>query len=249
MQVPNTYRTALVTGASRGIGAAICQRLAELGLQVHAVARDADSLRAMCRQTGAVAHVGDVTDQARMAEIIDAVDIDVLINNAGYVAAVAPLEKIDADAIDRMIDVNLRAPLHLMRLVLPGMIARGRGHIVNLGSTAGSHVLAGTAPYAAAKAGMSAASRVARYDLAGANIRITEISPGRVQTDIYLEAFDGDRGKLSGLYDHVRAVQPADIAQAVAAAITMPEQVDVSFLEIMPTDQAPGGHAFAQREP
>jgi len=245
MQLPTLYRSALVTGASRGIGAAICRELAGLGMQVHAVARSADSLRALCEETGAIAHCADVTDLEGMERLLNALDVDVLVNNAGQVAALGPLHDLDAAAIDSMIDVNLRAPLHLMRLVLPGMIRRGRGHIVNIGSTSGTFVFPGTAPYAAAKAGMTAANRVLRHDLAGRNIRVTEISPGRVRTDIYRDALDGEAGKLADMYDKFRTVHPQDIAAAVAAALTMPEQVDISFMEVVPTDQAPGGHAYA----
>ncbi len=249
MHLPTHYRSALVTGASRGIGAAICRELARLGMQVHAVARSADSLRSLCEETGAIAHCADVTDLDGMERLLHTLEVDVLVNNAGQVAALGSIETLDAAAIDSMIDINLRAPLQLMRLVLPGMLYRGHGHIVNIGSTSGTFVFAGTAPYAAAKAGMTAANRVLRHDLVGRNIRVTEISPGRVHTDIYRDALDGDHGKLADMYDKFRTVHPQDIAAAVAAALTMPEQVDVSFMEVVPTDQAPGGHAYARAEP
>lgn len=249
MHLPTHYRSALVTGASRGIGAAICRELARLGMQVHAVARSADSLRSLCEETGAIAHCADVTDLDGMKRLLHTLEVDVLVNNAGQVAALGSIETLDAAAIDSMIDINLRAPLQLMRLVLPGMLYRGHGHIVNIGSTSGTFVFAGTAPYAAAKAGMTAANRVLRHDLVGRNIRVTEISPGRVHTDIYRDALSGDHGKLADMYDKFRTVHPQDIAAAVAAALTMPEQVDVSFMEVVPTDQAPGGHAYARAEP
>lgn len=249
MHLPTHYRSALVTGASRGIGAAICRELARLGMQVHAVARSADSLRSLCEETGAIAHCADVTDLDGMKRLLHTLEVDVLVNNAGQVAALGSIETLDAAAIDSMIDINLRAPLQLMRLVLPGMLYRGHGHIVNIGSTSGTFVFAGTAPYAAAKAGMTAANRVLRHDLVGRNIRVTEISPGRVHTDIYRDALGGDHGKLADMYDKFRTVHPQDIAAAVAAALTMPEQVDVSFMEVVPTDQAPGGHAYARAEP
>lgn len=248
MQLPNLYRSALVTGASRGIGAAICRRLAALGMQVHAVARNPDNLRTLCDEIGAIAHCVDITNLESMKLLLSGLEIDVLVNNAGQVAGLGPLDQLDAAAIDSMIDINLRAPLHLMRLALPGMISRKRGHIINIGSTTGSFVFPGTAPYAAAKAGMTAANRVLRHDLVGSNIRVTEISPGRVRTDIYRNALEGDAGKLADMYDNFRTVNPEDIAAAVLAALSMPEQVDISFMEVVPTDQAPGGHAYAPRE-
>lgn len=247
MKIPSTYRTALVTGASRGIGAAICRRLASLGLAVHALARDAVALNALCDEIRANAHAVDVTDRARVAAIIEGIDVDVLVNNAGYVAAVAPLQELSAEAVDKMIDVNLLAPLHLIRMVLPGMIRRGRGHVINIGSTSGTYVFPGMAPYASAKAGMSAASRVLRHDLVGTGLRLTELSPGRVKTDIYREALADDPEKLANMYRDVRTVHPDDVASALVCALAMPEHVDVSFLEIVPTDQAPGGYAYAKR--
>lgn len=240
------YRTALVTGASRGIGAAICRQLAALGLEVHAVARDPAALEELSRATGAIAHRCDVTDHAAIVAALNGVEIDILVNNAGLVAAVAPLHALTPETLDQMINVNLRAPLHLMRGFLPGMIARRRGHVINIGSTSGSSVFPGTAVYAGAKAGLTAANRVTRYDLAGTGVRLTEISPGRVETDIYLEAFGGDRtGLQERLYRSVRALKPDDVAAAVVHAVMMPEHVDVTFLEIVPTEQASGGQVFA----
>jgi 3-hydroxy acid dehydrogenase / malonic semialdehyde reductase len=247
MTIPPLYRTALVTGASRGIGEAIVRRLRAEGLAVHAVARDAAALSKVCDATGATAHPADVTDLARMAAIIEAVSPDVLVNNAGQMAALGPLHTLAPEAIDRMIAVDLAAPLHLMRLALPAMISRGHGHIVNIGSTSGTYIFPGTAPYAAAKAGLTAAGRVVRHDLVGTGIRLTELSPGRVETTIYREALADDPERMRKLYSEVRSVQPADIAQALVAALAMPPEVDVSFLEIVPTDQAPGGHAYAKR--
>lgn len=243
------YRTALVTGASRGIGAAIARRLARMGLTVHGLARDAGKLEALKQEAGIVPVIADLGDMAATLAALDGLEIDVLVNNAGYVAAVKPLQEMTAADIDNMIAINLGAPMQLMRHVLPGMIARRRGHIFNLGTTAASYVLPGTGPYAAAKAGLSHASRIARFDLVGSGVRVTEISPGRVSTDIYLEAFGGDRDKLrSTLYDTYRAVQPEDVAEALAAAIAMPAHVDLTFIEVSPTDQAPGGHRFAERK-
>jgi 3-hydroxy acid dehydrogenase/malonic semialdehyde reductase len=241
-------KVALITGASRGIGAAIARRLRGLGLAVHAVGRDAAKLQALCAETGCVALIADVTDIDAVLRGLRDVDIDVLVNNAGAVPAVAPLHLQSAADIDAALDVNLRAPLHLMRALLPGMVARGRGHVINVGSTAGAAVFAGTGPYAAAKAGLSMAGRVARYDLAGSGVRLTEIVPGRVQTDVYLGTYGGDAERLhETMYAHHRAVQPEDVAEAVAAALSLPERATISVLEVVPTDQAVGGHVYPNR--
>lgn len=248
MQTQIPYKTALVTGASRGIGAEICRHLSQLGLSVHAVARDSSKLDAICAETGATAHVADVTDTAAMKALLRELTVDVLVNNAGAISALGSLETLSADDIDRMIDVNLRAPLQLCRAALTGMVQRRRGHIINIGSTAGTFVFPGTAAYAAAKAGMTAANRVLRHDLAGSNVRVTEISPGRVHTDIYRQALDNDSNKVAALYDNMRSVHPDDIARAVVTALTMRDGVDISFMEVVPTDQAPGGHRYPSAE-
>jgi NADP-dependent 3-hydroxy acid dehydrogenase YdfG len=243
------YRTALVTGASRGIGAAIVRRLRALDLGVYALARDAAALERLAAETGAVAVVADVTATESVAAALAGIEVDVLINNAGAVPVVAPLHRQTAKQIDAALDLNLRAPLHLMRLFLPGMVARGRGHVVNIGSTAAAAVFAGTAVYAGAKAGLSQASRVARYDLAGSNVRITEIAPGRVETQVYLDAYGGDAANLhEAMYARHRALQPDDVAETVVLALTLPERADVSFIEVSPTDQATGGHVYPTRE-
>jgi 3-hydroxy acid dehydrogenase / malonic semialdehyde reductase len=242
------YRTALVTGASRGIGLAVVHRLRGLGLKVHGVARDATALSNMADTTGATAHACDVTDTAALERLVAGLEIDVLVNNAGYISSVRPLAEQSADEIDRMLDVNLRAPLHLMRLVLPGMIARSRGHIINITSTAAHHVLPGTAPYGAAKSGLSRAGLVTRYDIAGSGVRLSEIAPGRVATDIYMEAFGGDRDRLkTSLFDDFRTIEPEAVADAVAAVLSLPEHVNASHMELSPTDQATGGQVFAKR--
>lgn len=244
------YRTALVTGASRGIGAAIVRQLCEMGLEVHAVARDKAALEALAAETGCRPLVADVRATGDvLAGLADAA-IDVLINNAGSVPTVRPLHEQSAEQIDAALDLNLRAPLQLMRVLLPRMVARRRGHVINIGNTAGTAVFAGTGPYAAANAGLSLATRVTRYDLAGNNVRLTEIIPGRVETQVYLDAYGGDASRLhETMYANHRALQPEDVAATVALALSLPERADVTMLEVSPTDQAVGGHVFPQRQP
>lgn len=241
------YESALVSGASRGIGEAICRRLRAEGLTVHAIARSHDRLHQLQDEIGVHPHVVDISDREQIAKLAKSIEADVLVNCAGYIPELGSLEKLRSDSIDRMIDVNLRGPLHLIKGMLPFMLKIGRGHIINIGSTTGNYVFGGTVPYASAKAGMSAASRVMRYDLNGTGIRVTEISPGRVETGIYTEALASEPGVLKEMYDKVKALERDDIADAVIYVLKVPEAVDVSFLEIVPTDQAPGGYKFAER--
>lgn len=238
-------RHALVTGASKGIGAAICRRLRGDGYEVHALARDAAALEALAAECGVRPVVADVRDGAAIEKALAGVPLDVLVSNAGLVTSVRPLHEQSAAEIEDMVAVNLTAPLQLLRWALPGMIARGRGHVVTVTSTAAHHVFAGTAAYGGAKAGLSQAGSAIRYDLAGSGVRLTEIAPGRVETDIYLGAFAGERERLKKtLYDAVRALKPDDVAAAVALVLALPEHADVSVMELTPTDQATGGHVI-----
>jgi 3-hydroxy acid dehydrogenase/malonic semialdehyde reductase len=243
------YRTALVTGASRGIGAAICRRLTGLGLTVYGVARSREALAEVVDTLGVVPVVADVRDAEAVVAGLGGAEIDVLVNNAGMVATVKPLYEQSAEEIAETIAVNLTAPMLLIRALLGGMVARKRGHVVNITTTAARGVLAGTSAYGGAKAGLAHACRSLRYDLAGSNVRVTDLAPGRVETEIYLRAFGGDRDRLNQtMYGSVRALQPADIAEAIAAVLTLPQHVDVTEIEISPTDQALGGHVFKAPE-
>ncbi len=246
------YATALVTGASRGIGAAICRALVAEGLAVHALARDGAALDALAAELGPNLRPleCDVMDSAAIMDRVPGLDVDVLVNNAGGVGSVRPLWEQEAAETARTIALNLTAPLQLTQAVLPGMIARGRGHVVNLCSIAGQGALAGTTVYGAAKAGLAQAGRALRYDLAGRNIRVTDISPGRVETEFYLSAFGGDAGTLKDrMYTRQRPLLAEDIAAVVLAALHMPARANITELTISPTDQALGGHVYPDRDP
>lgn len=250
MPMPQGYRTALVTGASRGIGAEIARRLAAEGLQVLALARSATALEQLAAQPGIRPVVADVTRIDSVAAALAGHEVDVLVNNAGAVGSVAPLHRQTLAETAEVIALNLTAPLQLMQLLLPGMEARGRGHVISLSSIVAQAVFPGTTTYAASKAALALAQQVLRYDLAGRNIRFTEIVPGRVETDFYLSAFGQDAEKLrDALYARQRALHPADVAQAVIAALTMAERACMSRIELMPTDQAAGGHVFPEQAP
>lgn len=242
-----TYHTALVTGASKGIGAAIVESLIAEGLTVHALARNHDALQVLQARLGPRVKplVADVRDHQAITSALGTTEIDVLINNAGGLATVRPLHEQSAEETAEVVALNLTAPLQLIRLLLPGMIARKRGHIFNLTSTAASGVFPGTTTYGAAKAGLSQAGRILRFDLAGTGVRLTEIAPGRVETDFYLKAFDGDRESLhKRMYSQQRPLGPADIAAVLVAALRMPDHVDIAELTVAPSEQAAGGHIY-----
>ncbi|KWR88198.1 SDR family oxidoreductase [Cupriavidus sp. IDO] len=242
------YKTALVTGASSGIGAAVVERLCREGLQVHAVARSADSLAALAQRTGCIPHAIDVTDLAGITELTKEVTFDVLVNNAG-VDRPGSLLNADADGIDLLVDVNLRAVLHLCRLVLPGMVARDRGHVVNISSIAGAYNFGGNSTYHATKAAVSMLSRQLRIDAYGKRVRVTEICPGRVATDIFAHVHGDSAETYERFVKGFELPQAADIADAIAFAIAAPVAVNIGHMEITPTLQVPGGLSTMRPEP
>jgi NADP-dependent 3-hydroxy acid dehydrogenase YdfG len=241
------YRNALVTGASGGMGRTIAERLCAKGLTVHALARNASKLAELQAACGAVPHAIDVTDTDAVTALLADLEIDVLVNNAG-VSRPGSLLTSDAFDIDEQIDVNLRAALHLSRLVLPGMMQRDRGHIVNITSMAGHYEFGGHIAYHATKAAMHTVSRQLRVDAFGRRVRVTEISPGRVETDIFahVEKIDPAEAKRK-YFDGFEMPQTSDIADAVEYAIGAPQYVNIGLIELLPTLQVPGGLRTAKR--
>ena len=239
------YRTALVTGASSGIGAAVVERFSREGLQVHALARNAEALAALAARTGCTPHALDVTDLARVTALLAPLEIDILVNNAG-VDRPRKFRQAQADDVDLLVDVNLRAVLHLCRLVLPGMIARDRGHIVNISSIAAAYNFGGNTIYHATKAAVSMLSRQLRIDAFGRHVRVTEICPGRIATDIFAHVH-GDTPEVHDAFIRgFELPQAADVADAIAFAIAAPPAVNIGHIEIMPTLQVPGGLSTAR---
>ena len=234
----------LVTGASSGIGRATVTAFAAEGARVHALARRAERLAALAAETGAVPHAVDMTDTAALEALAGRIAPDVLVNNAGLGAGIAGLEGAAEDEVARTIGVNVTALLQALRLFLPGMRARGRGHVVNIGSVAGLYPIMSTV-YGASKGAVRQISRNLRIELRGTGIRVTEIQPGRVSTEFYDAAIPDDaqtrdRLKTTG----VRELSPEDIAGAVLYAAGAPAHVNISAIEIQPVEQSYGGVSF-----
>jgi NADP-dependent 3-hydroxy acid dehydrogenase YdfG len=234
------YKSALVTGASSGIGAAVVERLRSEGLQVHALARGAKALTALAEKTGCIPHALDVTDLAGITKLTREIEFDVLVNNAGVDRPKSFLNA-DPQDIDLLVDVNLRAVLHLCRLVVPGMVARDRGHVVNISSIAGAYNFGGNSTYHATKAAVSMLSRQLRIDAFGKRVRVTEICPGRVATDIFAHVHGDSAETYERFVKGFELPEAADIANAIAFAIAAPVAVNIGHIEITPTLQVPGG--------
>lgn len=236
----HSYQTALITGASSGIGRAIAERLVKDGLKVYALGRDAKALETLASACGATPVAIDLHDITPLRELFEREAIDVVVNNAGLLPAIAKFGETAPTDIDSMIDINLRAPLHIAQLALDGMVRRKRGHLFFVGSSAGRFPHPNTAVYGATKAAISMFCDSLRCDLLGTKVRVTEIAPGRVQTNLYRTAL-GEQGANEKLYDAYRSIQPENIAELIATALALPDAIDVSRMEVFPTDQAAGG--------
>ncbi|MBG0510815.1 SDR family oxidoreductase [Agrobacterium sp. MOPV5] len=234
------YRNAVVTGATSGIGKATVLELARRGLTVYAIGRNREQLDELSSEKGVIAVQADVRETERIADAVKGVEIDVLVNNAGILSTRATFHEIDPAEIDAMIDVNLKAPMHLTRALLPGMVERKRGHLVYIGSSGGQAPYPNMGAYGPSKAGLSLFCDNLRCDLLGTSVRVTEVVPGRVQTDLYRTAMAGNSARTL-LYDGYRPVQPEHVSSIIVSAIELPVFVDVARIEVFPTDQATGG--------
>jgi NADP-dependent 3-hydroxy acid dehydrogenase YdfG len=202
--------------------------------------RWADALESLAARTGCIPHALDVTDLAGVTRLTESTDFDILLNNAG-VDRPGSILAADGEGIDLLIDVNLRAVLHLCRLVVPGMAARNRGHVVNISSIAAAYNFGGNSTYHATKAAVHMLSRQLRIDLYGKLVRVTEICPGRVATDIFVHVHGNSPEVRERFLEGFLLPQASDIADAIAFAIAAPLAVNVGHIEIMPTLQVPGG--------
>lgn len=244
-------RIALVTGASSGIGMATARALAAEGASVVAAGRRTERIEAL-RDELVAAHgpqaCGALTVDVRdrddvrdaMRRIADAGwgEVDILVNAAGLSAGLEPLQEGVFDRWDRMIQTNLAGLLNVTRLVLPGMVARGCGHVVNIGSVAGRQAYPGGNVYCATKAAVAMLNHALRLDLVGKGIRVTNIEPGMVETEFSLVRFEGDGERARKVYEGTTPLAAADVADAVLWAVTRPPHVNVENILLMPTDQA-----------
>lgn len=242
-------RWALVTGATSGFGEAIARRLGGEGCHVAVTGRRADRLRAL---SGAIRRECGVESMELCFDVRDRASVDralggfanrsdgpdVLVNNAGLALALDPVQTGDPEDWDRMIDTNVKGLLYVTRAVLPGMLARGRGHVVNIGSVAGHQVYAGGAVYCATKFAVRALSDALRHDVHGTGIRITNVEPGLAETEFSLVRFKGDAARAESVYRGAEPLRAEDVADAVHWCLTRPTHVNVQSMLLMPTDQA-----------
>jgi NADP-dependent 3-hydroxy acid dehydrogenase YdfG len=238
-------RTAVVTGASSGIGAATARRLAKEGFDVIVAARRRDLLDALAAEIGGTALTLDVTSTESVTAFAEAVErCDVLVNNAGGARGMGPVAEADEEQWRWMYDANVLGVMRVTKALLPKIIAGGDGHIVVIGSVAGREVYDGGAGYTAAKHAARAVTETLRGELLGQPVRITEVDPGMVETDFSLLRFDGDEGRAAKVYEGLTPLTADDVADCVAFAVTRPSHVDIDVMIIKPRDQASATRAY-----
>lgn len=243
----STHRLALVTGASAGFGRAIATALCRDGWTVIGAARRKDRLQDVQRELGAGFHPLelDVTSPASIERAALQVDkefpdgLDLLVNNAGLALGVKPAQQADVQDWESMIQTNVMGLSRMVHRFLPGMVARDRGHVVNIGSVAGNYAYPGGNVYGATKAFVKQLSLGLRADLHGTRIRVTNIEPGLVGgTEFSQVRLHGDQARAAAVYENVEALQPEDIAEAVVWAASQPARVNINIIEIMPVAQS-----------
>jgi len=239
-------RTAFVTGASNGFGAAIVRRFAAEGVRVVALARRQDRLAGLAAELGdSVLPVRlDVRDRAAVQDVVaglpaEFAEIDVLVNNAGLAKGLKPAQEADLDDWEEMIDTNCKGLVYCTRTILPGMVDRRRGHVVNLGSVAGTYPYPGGNVYGATKAFVHQFSLNLRSDLHGTGVRVTSVEPGLSgETEFSTVRFGGDQDKADAVYAGTQPLVPADIAEAVYWVVSQPAHVNINTIEMMPVTQS-----------
>ncbi len=242
-------KVALITGASAGIGRATALALAAEGAALALCARTTERLQPVveaAKAAGAAAVHGFALDVTKRADVERAVDslpqefqqVEILVNNAGLARGLVKLWLDDPQNWEEMIDTNVNGLLYVTRAVVPGMVARGVGHVVNLGSTAGWLAYAGGSVYCGTKAAERSISEGLRIDLMGTGVRVTSVDPGMVETDFSAVRFRGDKERAAKVYAGLTPLTPEDVADAICWAVTRPAHVNVSSLLLTSIDQA-----------
>lgn len=246
----DTRKTVIVTGATSGIGKACALRFARGGYNIVITGRNADkleTLKAKLEEEGAevMTLVFDVRDRDATEKAIGQMNAnwpapDVLINNAGLARGLEPEYEGDFNDWDEMVDTNVKGLLTMTRLIVPGMVKRNHGHIINIGSVAGDAAYSGGAVYCATKAAVKAISDGLRIDVAHTNLRVTNLKPGLVETNFSNTRFHGDNERASNVYKGIEPLRGDDIADVAFYAASAPEHVQIAEVLVLATHQANG---------
>jgi 3-hydroxy acid dehydrogenase / malonic semialdehyde reductase len=246
-----------VTGASAGFGAAIAKKFVAGGHRVVAAGRRQERLKDLANKLKTdrlYPLVLDVRDRSAVEAAVGALpaefaEIDVAVNNAGLALGLEPAYKADIEAWETMVDTNVKGAMYVSRVVLPGMVARNRGHIVNIGSTAANYPYPGGNVYGATKAFVRQFSLNLRADLLGTKVRVTAVEPGMVGgTEFSVVRFKGDTERAARIYDRTDALTPEDVAETVYWVTTLPARMNINTIELMPVTQSFGPLAIHRTE-
>lgn len=252
-----TNKIVLITGASSGIGEATARLCAQYGARLVLCARRVARMDALskelCEYYGKEHYVLslDVRDHTQVVRQLSSLpseweSIDVLINNAGLALDTLPLQQGSEMHWDTMIDTNIKGLLYVSRALIPGMLKRGRGHVVNIGSVAGHECYPNGNVYSATKHAVRAISKSMRMDMLGSPIRVTEIAPGAVETE-FSEVRWNDKQRAKEFYQDFQPLLAEDIADAIVYCITRPQHMDIEAMTIMPTVQASANHLYRHK--
>ena len=252
-------KTIFITGASSGIGEACARKFAANGGRLILNARSKDKLEALKAELETLYGAEvlllpfDVRDTPAAKEMLASLpdgfrDVDVLVNNAGLALGLDKQQEGDLDQYITMIDTNVKALLVITRLVVPGMVERGRGHVINIGSCAGDAAYAGASVYCATKAAVKALSDGLRIDLVDTPVRVTNVKPGLVNTNFSTVRFGGDRARADKVYQGVKPLVGEDIAEVVYFAAAAPEHVQIAEVLVYATNQASATQVYREDE-
>jgi len=243
----------LITGATSGFGEACALRFAKEGRQLILAARRKDRLKALQEKLGGEKSVHIMSLDVREQEAVMTglthlpekfSKIDVLVNNAGLALGLEPAPESNISDWNTMVDTNIKGLMYCTRALLPGMVDRNQGHIVNIGSVAGDWPYPGGNVYGATKAFVKQFSRNLRADLFGTAIRVTNIEPGLAETEFSIVRFKGDAKKAENVYDGTHPITPEDIAEMVHWVVSLPPHININRLEVMPVCQTWGPFAI-----
>lgn len=250
MQIP---RTVFITGATSGIGRACVEAFSKAGSRVVAVGRRQERLDELAASLDGDVHTLalDVRDRDAVETAIAGLpaewrEIDLLLNNAGLGIGREPLQDAQLDSWLQMVETNVIGLLQITAQILPGMVERGSGHVINIGSIAGRETYPGGTIYCATKAAVDRITKGMRMDVLGSGVRVSTVDPGMVQTEFNTVRYRGDEEAAAAHYAAVRPLQPEDVAETVTWVATRPEHVQIAEVLILPTDQA-GAGKFAKR--
>jgi NADP-dependent 3-hydroxy acid dehydrogenase YdfG len=242
-------KTAVITGATSGIGRATAHLLAQNNFRLIVCGRREERLTELVKDlsthTEAMSLCFDVRDNEQVMKLFSELEspwsqIDILINNAGNAHGLAPFDKSELADWEAMIDINVKGLLYVSRVILPGMIERHNGHIINIGSVAGKEVYPNGHVYCASKSAVDAITQGMRLDLVKHNIRISGVNPGLVQTEFSLVRFKGDEKRAKDVYQGIKPLVAEDIAEILLFMVTRPPHVNIADLLVFPTAQASG---------